>query len=211
MTRVLIASETELVRRGLEGVVASSPALQLVGSLREFSELGASILEIAPDVVLVALESGLDDFLQMGADWISGDASLVPALIVLASDPLPSSFDVPAHTGIRALLPTDASTEEILAAITAAAAGLIVLHPSLAGTSQGRAGPRRGPVPELTGRELQILTMLAEGLGNKEIAWQLKISEHTVKFHISSIFNKLDVSSRAEAVSLGFRFGLILI
>jgi two-component system, NarL family, response regulator YdfI len=63
----------------------------------------------------------------------------------------------------------------------------------------------------LTRRETEILRMIAEGLGNKQIAWQLKISEHTVKFHISSIFNKLDVSSRTEAVTAGIRRGLILV
>jgi DNA-binding NarL/FixJ family response regulator len=63
----------------------------------------------------------------------------------------------------------------------------------------------------LTNREQQILTMMAEGLGNKEIAWQLQISEHTVKFHVSSILGKLDASSRTEAVTVGLRRGLLVL
>jgi len=63
----------------------------------------------------------------------------------------------------------------------------------------------------LTWRELQVLRMMAEGLGNKIIADRLGISEHTVKFHIASIFTKLDVSTRTEAVTAGIREGLILL
>jgi two-component system, NarL family, response regulator YdfI len=64
---------------------------------------------------------------------------------------------------------------------------------------------------QLSPRETEILNMLASGLGNKEIAWRLKISQHTVKFHVTSIFNKLNVSSRAEAVAVGVRLGLIIL
>jgi len=63
----------------------------------------------------------------------------------------------------------------------------------------------------LTSREIEVLGMLAEGLANKNIAWRLGISEHTVKFHITSIFTKLNASSRAEAVAIGMRRGLILL
>nr|WP_228035594.1 response regulator transcription factor [Oculatella sp. LEGE 06141] len=67
------------------------------------------------------------------------------------------------------------------------------------------------PSQVLTPREIEVLGMLAEGLGNKAIAKRLSISEHTVKFHISSIFTKFGVSSRTEAVMLGARQGLILL
>ena len=211
MTRVLIASEAETVRRGLEAVVTSTLSLEIVGSVADLSELGASVLEAAPDVVLVAPDPGLDEFLQMAASAIGGDGPAQPPFIVLTSDPVPAFMGVPVQAGIHALLPVHARAEEILGAIAAVASGLLVFHPSMVRADHTPTAPRRGPVPRLTGRELQILTMMAEGLGNKEIAWQLQISEHTVKFHITSIFNKLDVSSRAEAVSLGFRFGLILV
>jgi NarL family two-component system response regulator YdfI len=92
----------------------------------------------------------------------------------------------------------------------------VVVYPDL--EQALRSGP---PSPEaaqpiglermLTPREAEILNMMAEGLGNKQIAWRLSISEHTVKFHISSIFTKLQVSSRTEAVTSGIRQGLIMI
>jgi two-component system, NarL family, response regulator YdfI len=112
------------------------------------------------------------------------------------------------------VLPLDATPAEILAAIAAAVEGLIVLHPELL-ASMSVAGPApQTPASadaSLTPREIEVLRMLAEGLANKNIAWKLGISEHTVKFHITSIFTKLNVSSRAEAVATGMRRGLILL
>jgi DNA-binding NarL/FixJ family response regulator len=120
------------------------------------------------------------------------------------------------------VLSRDASVEEIVAAISAAAAGLVVIDAGVFDAAleapvaaNGMAGTARGSaeaeslVSALSPREIEVLRMMAEGLGNKEIAWRLKISEHTVKFHISSIFTKLDVSSRTEAVTLGVRLGMI--
>ena len=71
--------------------------------------------------------------------------------------------------------------------------------------------PPGGMTEELTPRETEVLAMLAEGLGNREIASRLGISDHTVKFHISSILDKLNASSRTEAVTLGIRRGLVLL
>jgi NarL family two-component system response regulator YdfI len=117
--------------------------------------------------------------------------------------------------GVRGLLPRGAPVAEIVAAIEAAAAGLTVVHPDLLAllfSPESKEIPQPAEFEQaLTPRETEILNMMAEGLGNKQIAWSLKISEHTVKFHISSIFAKLHVSSRTEAVTSGIRQGLIVI
>jgi DNA-binding NarL/FixJ family response regulator len=117
--------------------------------------------------------------------------------------------------GAAAVLPRDASPEEILAAVTAADAGLVTLpRPTAlsllpAGLSLSRtSAPAAEP---LTPREIEVLSLLAEGAGNKMIARRLGISEHTVKFHVGSILAKLDASSRTEAVTLGLRQGLIMV
>jgi DNA-binding NarL/FixJ family response regulator len=92
-----------------------------------------------------------------------------------------------------------------VAALDAAAAGLVVLHPTAVPTP-----PRPDTPPEpLTRREREILSLLADGLGNKIIAARLGISDHTVKAHVGAIFEKLHVGTRAEAVALGLRLGLI--
>jgi DNA-binding NarL/FixJ family response regulator len=127
-------------------------------------------------------------------------------------------------SAVRAVLPSSSSDDEIRAAIEAVAAGLIVIHPEVVGELTGDSNERvtfipeyfsrevpGSPIQQLSPRELEILNLLADGLANKEIAWRLKISEHTVKFHLTSIFNKLDASTRAEAVAIGARRGLIIL
>jgi len=134
-----------------------------------------------------------------------------PAIVVLAPD-LQSAWTGDAlRSGIRAVLPGDLGVREILAAVEAAAAGLAVLHPQdIPALVAERPLPAALP-QSLTPREMQVLAMLAEGHGNKTIAWKLGISEHTAKFHVASILSKLNAGTRTEAVTLGIRRGLILI
>jgi DNA-binding NarL/FixJ family response regulator len=119
------------------------------------------------------------------------------------------------------------NTDEVVAAINAVTAGLLIIHPELVALKDGNwsgfpalSHPAIGestsaitPLPQLdvslTTREVEILQLLKTGLDNKTIARTLHISKHTVKFHISSILSKLNVSSRTEAVTLGLRQGLI--
>ncbi|WP_017301306.1 helix-turn-helix transcriptional regulator [Nodosilinea nodulosa] len=120
------------------------------------------------------------------------------------------------QTGRLGLLPGQASGAEIVAALDAAAAGLVVIHPTiLDGLLSFNTALGRGSSPEqpegLTPREVEVLTMLAEGLSNKAIARRLHLSEHTIKYHTSAIFAKLNVSSRTEAAIAGARAGLILL
>jgi DNA-binding NarL/FixJ family response regulator len=111
-----------------------------------------------------------------------------------------------------------AQPAEIIAAVESVAAGLIVFSPGLLAGTLPQPGPARespsgaGALHDpLTPREMDVLRMLADGLSNKEVALQLHISEHTVKYHLSSVFGKLGVSSRTEAVMVGIQRGIILI
>jgi DNA-binding NarL/FixJ family response regulator len=123
------------------------------------------------------------------------------------------------RVGVRALLPRDAGAAEIIAAVTAAAAGLVAVAHEwtdvLRGTSSATRDVGSSVAPSngasLTPRELEVLRMIAEGLANKQIAARLAISEHTVKFHIGSVFAKMHASTRAEAVMIGARRGLIVL
>jgi DNA-binding NarL/FixJ family response regulator len=107
------------------------------------------------------------------------------------------------------VLARDADSETIVAAVIAVAAGLVVAQPHAVPASD-RAAYADG-AERLSTREIDVLGRLAEGDGNKAIASALEISEHTVKFHIASIFAKLGVSSRTEAVTAGVRRGLIML
>jgi NarL family two-component system response regulator YdfI len=211
MTRVLIVADSGVVRAGLEAIAMASPTLTVVGS---FSSIAAQQLEkFQPDVVLLVSE------LPEDAPFLNGslvDTELLSPAIVLLVDELQGSSAAEAlRSGVRAVLPDDATAAEIVAAVEAVAAGLVVLHPEAIGALLPALPATRplSPAPNqaLTPREIEVLRMLAEGMGNKAIARQLSISDHTVKFHVSSIFAKLNASSRTEAVTLGARQGLILL
>jgi DNA-binding NarL/FixJ family response regulator len=145
-------------------------------------------------------------------------STLTEVAIVLLGDTFQGDWITEAlRLGVRAVLPRRATAEEILQAVVAAAAGLVVLHPDAIDLLLPVLSSVTQPVDEaslvqaLTPREIEVLGMLAEGLGNKAIARRLSISEHTVKFHVSSIFTKLNARSRTEAVTLGARQGLIML
>src|SRR6476646_7754022 len=134
----------------------------------------------------------------------------------LVDEPSPGWVRSALRASLNAILARDASREDILLAVQAAEAGLVLLHPtSASGLIQESALRDPGDniteelAEELTARESEVLRLVSMGLGNKEVAARLAISEHTVKFHISSILGKLHAGSRTEAVSLGIRRGLI--
>lgn len=204
--RVLVAADTAVVRAGLEALIRQTPALGHAGSVHP-DALPDQIRELEPDVVLLESRNLPDGTLE--SLFQSG-----PAFVLLAEDEDSAAVARGLRSGLRAALPRHASAGEIVAAIEAAAQGLVVLHPDMLASLSGTEPVRRSPGEldgALTLREIQVLRMLAEGLANKNIAFRLGISEHTVKFHISSIFTKLNASSRAEAVAIGMRQGLILL
>jgi two-component system, NarL family, response regulator YdfI len=133
-------------------------------------------------------------------------------VVALIDDPEPRWVGAALSAGIHAIISREPNSEEFRLAIAAAEAGLVLLHPSsarnlLTRTFQASIFPNDSE--ELTGREREVLCLLADGLGNRQIAARLAISEHTAKFHISSILGKLSVASRTEAVSQGIKMGLI--
>jgi NarL family two-component system response regulator YdfI len=174
--------------------------------------LDEQIDTVQPDVLLVDLGAARVSV------WLRdlGTLRLPPGVVMLTDDPRPALGVELLRRGGRAVLPRHASSEEIVAAIEAVAAGLVVLHPeamtSLRSASLARPGAVAAVADQrLTAREIEILGLIAEGLGNKAIAARLRISDHTVKFHIASIFAKLSAGSRTEAVTIGVRQGLIMI
>lgn len=210
--RILIGASSEVVRAGLESLLATALTYQVVGSFPIATAL-AQFENLRPDVVLLDLESPVDETVSRAIE--SGGMLRNSALVILIDDPEFSVVNA-LHSGVRAVIPRAATAEEIVAAIQASVAGLVVLHPdalhSVLSPMPSGDQPELDPSDQiLSRREIEVLRMIAEGLSNKEIASKLGISDHTVKFHISAIFAKLGASSRTGAVTIGIRVGLIMV
>jgi DNA-binding NarL/FixJ family response regulator len=133
-------------------------------------------------------------------------------VVALIDDPHPRWVQAALRTGINAIISREPSGDELDLALAAADAGLVLLHPTSARSlapDTVQSSDFTHEHERLTAREHEVLRLMSDGLGNKEIASRLAISEHTAKFHISSILGKLNVASRTEAVSQGIRRGLI--
>jgi DNA-binding NarL/FixJ family response regulator len=210
VTSVLVAAATAIARAGLEAVIREHSGFTLLAAIP--GAVAEQVSEQLPDVVVVDVpEHRLARALAGFADHPPP-----PAIVVLADDVRSVLEAGRLRPGVRAVLPREASGAEIAAAIEATAAGLAVLHPNGLAALRSTAVAVARVDPDLlhqplTPRETEILAMMAEGLGNKLIAARLRISSHTVKFHVAAIFAKLGAGSRTEAVTIGVRRGLILI
>jgi two-component system, NarL family, response regulator YdfI len=223
LTTVFIIAGSDVVRAGLETLVRSDGRFTVTGSTADWAMLS----EVPPSDVLLTDLGDIPDgsVAQLRAFNEEGSDEDAPALVVLMSDLKEEWIADVLGFGARAVLHRNSLSGEILAAIEAVAAGLIVMNrdvlealrdvnassAALAATSSPFSEEAAREVEALTPREVDVLGMLAEGRANKEIALRLMISEHTVKFHVSSIFSKLGVSSRTEAVTQGIRRGLIML
>lgn len=214
MIRVLVVAASPVVRAGLSAVLATNPDLKVVGSnTLDLDVLSTSVVQLQPDVVLLDLSSNYDELLW---ELLGNQQQQYPFAIVAIADQLDNiELEEALRSGVRGILPEASTESEILATVAAVASGLVVLHPDvveyLLPLKDSMRSIELTPVQALTPREIEVLEMLGSGLGNKAIAKRLNISEHTVKFHVSSIFQKLNVSSRTEAVTVGIRLGLIML
>ena len=211
MIKVFICANSTVELDRLEALITSASSLKLVGSSLGRASLRQQLADAQADVLLEhSLVVDLDELRLEDLD------AKPVARVLLVTEAVALEAVRAFDSGLRGVLPASASEGEIRIAVEAAAEGLLVLHPDVVGhaaTSSSFSSNNSSASFEqqLSPRESEILNLLAAGLGNKEIAWQLKISEHTVKFHVTSIFNKLNVSSRAEAVTVGVRRGLIIL
>ncbi len=214
MIRVMVVAASPVVRAGLSAVLTTNPKLTVVGSASDLDALLREVVQLQPDVVLLDLSGNLQQ--SVWEKLLVMQEEQYPSAIIVIVDELDSiNLEAALRSGVRGILP-DTSTElEIIAAVEAIAFGLVVLHPDAVELLPLKESMREKllltPVQTLTPREIEVLKMLGSGLGNKAIATALHISDHTVKFHVSSIFGKLGVSTRTEAVTVGVRLGLIML
>ena len=210
MNRVFIVAESARTRERLEDLL-DSRRIEVVGSASNLENASEALAEEDADVLLVeAPNESVEELLEaLASTGLTKDT----AVVVLVDQSAPVWAGQALQAGIRGVLTGDADAQQLARAVEAAASGLVVLDPGEVRTerSSSTRPVTLGLSEPLTARERQVLQMLAGGLGNKEIASRLKISEHTAKFHVASILGKFGASSRTEAVAIGLRRGLILL
>jgi DNA-binding NarL/FixJ family response regulator len=202
MVDLCIMAATSARRDSLSNCVRGHSEIHVVGIAASFPMLRSYMSDTTPDVVLVDLQSETEH--AETADWLLELVELWP-IVLLSPGPDLRIFSRIRRADAAGLLQSNASCEQIVQAIKSVAAGLTVTD----STFTTPLADEEPLVEDLTPREYEVLQLLADGLGNKEIASKLDISEHTIKFHIRSILGKLGASSRTEAVARGLRSGLI--
>lgn len=201
MIRVTVISPNPALRIGLRELLVDVPEIQVVGEAADLDEL-----ELLGEETEVLLLASVSDLPEMGADS--------PAILLLTDEPEDAQVLVGWNARAWGVLSQNASGEELAVTIRALGEGLWVGTPTLVRglmRKSKRVELVSGEeIPEpLTARETEVLQMIAQGLANKQVALALAISEHTVKFHLSSLYAKLNVSSRTEAIRAGLSLGLI--
>jgi two-component system, NarL family, response regulator YdfI len=200
LIRVTIVSPNPALRIGLREILCRQPDIKVVGETVDLASVNENETEVA---VLASVSS------------VRSLESSLPFAILFLTDDIQSVRSVlnPSSQAWGVLL-SDTTEDELVAAVRAVGEGLWVGAPALVGDLLRMSGRREStsddsPIEPLTAREMEVIQLMAQGLANKQIALTLGISEHTVKFHLSSLYSKLGTSSRTETVRRGIELGLI--
>jgi DNA-binding NarL/FixJ family response regulator len=205
--RLLIVDDHPVVRDGLRGMFAGSEEFEVVGDAADGAGAVARAMALCPDVILMDLRMPGGDGVQAIREL--AERGLPARILVLTTYDTDSDVLAAIEAGATGYLLKDAPPDELLRGVRAAARGDSVLSPSVASRLVGRM---RAPAPAsepLSQRELEVLGLVARGVGNRDAAARLFISEATVKTHLMHIYAKLGVNDRAAAVAAAFDRGLL--
>lgn len=200
--RILLAEDHVLVRRGMAAIINMEEDAEVIGEAGDGEEAIALWRKLKPDVTLMDLRMPILEGVEAIRRIRTEDPNA--AIIVLTTFDHDEDIYAGLRAGAQAYLLKDVQPEELFRCIRAVHAGEAYLQPKVAAKLVQRVQE-----PHLTEREVQILKLLAEGKSNRLIGQVLHITEGTVKSHLKSLFAKLDVTSRAEAVALAAKRGLI--
>ena len=214
MIRILIADDHLVVREGLQLILSMEDDLEVVGEAANGETAVRLTGELQPDVVLMDLRmpgmGGLEAIEQILAQWPE------MAIVILTTYNEDELMMRGLQAGARGFLLKDTGRETLFHTIRAAARGETLLQPEIMLRVMAHAGQNTKPAAAepieqniLTERELEVLTAVARGDRNKEIALQLGVTERTIKAHLTNVYNKLGVDSRAAAVSVGIQQGIL--
>lgn len=206
MTTVVLADDQRVVREGLATLLGLLPDIEVLGTASDGEEAIALVERLRPDVVLMDLRMPRCDGVAATRRLREqGSTTHVVVLTTYADD---RSVVEALRAGARGFLTKDAGAEEIERAIAAVVRGDAVIDPAVQHHLVDAVAGRPELPDELTPREAEVLTLIAQGLSNGEIAARLFVSEATVKSHVNHLFAKTGVRDRAQAVSYAYRHGL---
>jgi len=209
--RVLIIDDHAIVREGLRGLIEVEPDIELAGEASSGAEGVEKALALRPDVILMDLlmpeKDGVTAIKEIKEKW--QEARVMVLTSFLEDDKVFPAIE----SGALGYLLKDTQPDELLDAIRGIHRGETMLHPSIAKKimqriQEGSEGSKKPGGPELTERELEVLRLLAQGDGDREIAEKLVISERTVHFHVGNILSKLHLANRTQAALYAIRKGL---
>lgn len=209
--RVLLADDQAMVRAGLRLLLTDEPGIEVVAEARDGVEAVAQAARHRPDVVLM-------DVRMPGLDGIEATRRIVAAdetarVLVLTTFNLDEYLYQALRAGASGFVLKDDPPEQLIAAVRTVAAGDALLSPSVTRKVIAQFMSRHRPAPprsvdDLTGRETDVLRLLAQGLSNAEIGRELFISDTTVKTHVTRVLQKLGVRDRAQAIVLAYQCDL---
>ena len=204
MIRVLLAEDHPVVRAGLEALLGTAEDVELVGAAADGEEAVELATALEPEVVLIDLSMPRLDGIEATRRIVAASPEIRVVILTAFSDRerILGAIDA----GALGYLLKDASPEELLGGVRAAARGEAPLAPKAASEVLAvRAGRREA---ELTGREREVLALVADGLPNKQIARRLEISEKTVKAHLTRVYEQIGVTDRTQAALWAQRHGI---
>ncbi|MCX5563132.1 response regulator transcription factor [Streptomyces sp. NBC_00038] len=206
--RVLIADDHAVVRAGLRALLDGEPDLDVIAEAGSGEEAVRLTAQLMPDVVLMDLRFGSSGGGIDGVEAVRRLAASAPKVAVVMLTSFTGRTDVvrALEAGARGYVPKAGPPEELFRAVRTAATGSVGLTPEVVGELVGQVV---SPDHELSGREIEVVRLMAEGRSNRAIAEALFLSEATVKTHLVRIYRKLKVSNRPAAVSEAVRRGLL--
>ncbi|MDG9702780.1 response regulator transcription factor [Streptomyces sp. DH37] len=214
--RVLIADDQVMVRQGFTVLLGAEPGIEVAGQAVDGLDAVARAAELRPDVILMDIRMpGLDGI--EATRRITGAGGDVPRVLVLTTFDLDEYVYEALRAGASGFLLKDASAAELAHAVRVVAAGDALLSPNVtkrliaefSRVSRGPRAPLRERVGELTERETEVLSLIAQGLSNAEIAVRLVVAEQTVKTHVGRILLKLGLRDRTQAAVFAYETGLV--
>nr|WP_275586564.1 response regulator transcription factor [Geodermatophilus normandii] len=205
----MICDDSDSFREGLRALLSTSAEVDVVGEAADGTAAVEAALELQPDVVLMDLTMPGTGGVEATRRVLASSPHIAVLVLTMAEDD--ASVFAALQAGARGYLLKGARKAEILRAVQAVTDGEAILGPAvatrLAALVAGRPRPESA-FPELSAREREILVLLTEHLTNPEIAARLGLSEKTVRNHLSNVFTKLRVATRAEAIAVARRAGL---